>query len=71
MPICRSTICRTAGLFILRHGAEAPREAQRKYEELAAAGYPRSAETAKKVLSAIGEMREVIAGPRRSPSGGL
>jgi hypothetical protein len=58
MPHCTSVITRTAGLFIVRYGADAPQAAQRKYEELTAAGYATSADTARKVLAEI----EQIAG---------
>ncbi len=46
-------IVRTAGLFIQKHGADAPGAARRKFAELTEAGYATSAETATKVLAAI------------------
>jgi hypothetical protein len=46
-------IDRTAGLFIVRHGANASTAARLKYEELTLAGYAASADTAIKVLAAI------------------
>jgi hypothetical protein len=46
-------IMRTAGLFIARHGVDAPRVAERKFAEMTEAGYKTSAETAMLVLAAI------------------
>ena len=46
-------IMRTAGLFIVKHGTNAPGMAERKFAELTEAGYQTSAATAVKVLAAI------------------
>ena len=69
MPHCKSAITRTAGLFIVKYGADAPQAAQRKYEELTAAGYATSAETGRKVLAAIEQITGASAPTRQDCHG--
>jgi hypothetical protein len=70
MQLADIDIMRTAGLFVVRYGAEAPEAAQRRFEALTRAGYSTSAATGIKVLAAIERHRgcNQLKPLRRTPS---